>query len=520
MSAIAVLALVLFIGWWFVGENMVNSNTANPTDDIKSEITDRSIAVLPFTNQSGGEEVGSITRGLHDDLLTRLSNIGDLQVTSRTSVGQYRNTNLSLPIIADSLGVQWVVEGGIQEAGGQIRVNAKLIDPGSDVQRWADSYQRDLTAEDLFAIQEEIAGEIANALQAELTAGEQDRVMGAPTEDLGAYRLYVQGRRELAQRRFGQDEHTVRAAELFRRAIEQDSSFALAWAGLSDALATGELPDSLSLPDVNQKEAARRALELNPDLAEAHAAMGLVHLFEMNGPAALRQLRRAIELKPSYWEAHHLLGVFHLLTGRVEEALGHLELAVELNPRHAMARHGLYDAYLAAGQAKLSLEEARKQRRLGLEKTSAVAGEVRALFGLRQLDEALRLAEEQISDPGVAPGWKGWFRTYLVSINSAAGDTAQALEYLDQLQKMEADPAKLGQAYAALGKTDRALKAYQRMSWKGWRRFGPSVEFRYGILYDLEPLRQDPRYEELIRKANRAWGLNPDGNLPEKKKTS
>lgn len=517
-SVIVMLALAFFIGWWFVGGSEINKSIIVPSDGSVSEITDRSIAVLPFNNLSGTDEITSITRGIHDDLLTRLSNIGDLRVTSRTSVGQYRNTDLPIPVIADSLGVRWIMVGGIQQGGDQIQVNAQLIDPKTDANVWANSYRRELTAANLFIIQEEITGEIADALQAELTAGEQDRLTGAPTEDLEAYRLYVQGRRELDQRRFGQDEHVVRAGDFFRRAIEQDSSFALAWAGLADAL-VGKLPDSLNLPDVNQKEAARRALKLDPDLAEAHAAMGHVHLIEMNGPATVRQLRQALELRPSYWEAHHLLGVFHLITGRVEEALDHLKLAVELNPQHAMARHGLYDAYLAAGKAKKSLEEARKQQHLGLEETSAIGGEVRALYGLRQLDEARHLAEEQISKPDVAPGWKGWFRAYLVSINSVAGDTAQAQKYLAQLQEVNDDPAKLGQAYASLGKIDHALKAYQRLSENGWRGFGPNVEFRYGIMYGLEPLRQDPRYDELIRKANRAWGLNPDGSLPKEKET-
>jgi serine/threonine protein kinase/tetratricopeptide (TPR) repeat protein len=502
------LVLISFVGWWFVGGN-------TPENQVKAAeegIIDRSIAVLPFTNLSGTDDIKPITKGLHVDLLTRLSNIADLQIKSRNSVTDFRGTDLSLPVIADSLGARWIVEGGIQEAGGQIQVSAQLIDPQGDIHVWADNYRRKLTAENLFAIQEDIAGEIANALQAELTTGEKERVMGAPTENLGAYRLYVQGRRELAHRRFGDDKHIVQAAELFQSAIEQDSSFALAWAGLADALG-GELPDSLSLPNVTQKEAALRALELDPDLAEAHAAMGNVHLLEMDGRAAVQQLRRALELKPSYWEAHHLLGVFHLITGRVKEALDHLEIAVELNPRHAMARHGLYDAYLASGQANKSLEEARKQRRLGLEETSAVGGEIRALFGLRQLDEARRIAEKQISKPDVAPVWKGWFRAYLVSINSAAGDTALARKYLAQLQEQE-DPAKLAQAYASLGKTDLALEAYQRLSDNDWGRFGPSIEFRYGIMYELEPLRQDTRYEELIQKANQAWNLNPDGSIP------
>jgi TolB-like protein/Tfp pilus assembly protein PilF len=511
---LGVLAIILLAGWWFMGNNSIEDKTEALTTGSETEITDRSIAVLPFNNLSGTDEITSITRGIHDDLLTRLSNIGDLRVTSRTSVAHYRDTDLALPIIADSLGVRWIMVGGVQQGGDQIQVNAQLIDPQTDANVWADSYRRELTAENLFAIQEDITGEIAEALRAELSESEEERIANSPTRNLEAYQLYIQGRRELARRVYPLDEHALRAIELFRNAIEQDSSFALAWTGLADAN-IDELPDSLKLPNVNQKKAAQRALELDPNLAEAHAAMGHVHLREMNGPAAVQQLKRALELKPSYWEAHHLLGVFYLKTGRVKEALDHLELAVELNPQHARARHGLYDAYLASGQAKKSLNEARKQQRLGLEETSAIGGAVRALFGLGQLDEARRLAEEQISDPDVPEGWKDWFRAYLVSINSKAGHTDQSQKYLSQLQEEGEDPAQLGQAYAALGKTDLALKAYQQLSDEGWGRLGPSIEFRYGILYDLGPLSQDPRYEELIQKANRAWGLNPDGSIPE-----
>jgi TolB-like protein/Tfp pilus assembly protein PilF len=494
-----------------------SSGEASPAAADSAQIEERSIAVLLFEPLSSGEESETFAQGIHDDLLTRLANISDLTVISRTAVQQYRDTELTTGEIADSLGVRWVMEGGVQVLQNQIQVNAQLIDPQTDTHVWADDYRRDLTAEDLFAIQGEITREIADALKAELTAGEQERIAGAPTENLEAYRLYAEGRDVLDQASSLQD--VIRAAGHFGRALNRDSTYALAWAGLADSRVMqapdSQVPDSLRLPDVSREAAARRALELAPNLAEAHAAMGGVHLGQGNGPAAVRDLQRALDLKPSYWEAHRLLGVFSLKTGRLQEALDHLQLAVELNPKHASARHGLYDAYLAAGQAKKSLKEARKQQRLGLESTAAIGGEVRALFGMGRLEEARRLAETQIADPDVRPRWKEWFRAYLVGINAAAGDTARAEKYLGQLQEAGVRPYKLAQGYTALGKTDRALDTYQRLNEEDWRSMGPSVEFRYGIMYDLEPLRKDPRYEELIRKANRAWGLNPDGSLPE-----
>jgi tetratricopeptide (TPR) repeat protein len=323
------------------------------------------------------------------------------------------------------------------------------------------------------------------------------------------------------------DKHVVRAATLFRRAIEQDSSFALAWAGLAD-MEAGELPDSLGLPDVSQKEAARRALKLDPDLAEAHTAMGGAYLEEGNGPAALRDLRRALELKPSYWEAHHRLGWLYLMIGRPDQALDHLTLAVELNPQHASARHGLYDAYLAAGQAKKSLEEARRQQRLGLEHTTAVAGEVRALVNLGRLEEARRVVQQQIATLEEETYGRIWLRTYLPHISVGQGDTARARREFQRLQNdansllndgtslLQVRPEWFARIYAVLGETDRALETLERVDREDWRRIGPIANLRYGtIFFDFSSLRANSRYRKLVQEANQAWGLSPDGQLPE-----
>lgn len=150
----ALLAVGLAGGWWVLAEN----TGENPSSSPPSIITDRSIAVLPFAPLSSGEQSQTFARGIHDDLLTRLANISELKVISRTAVQQYRGTDLTTGQIADSLGVRWVMEGGVQVLGDQIQVNAQLIDPRSETHAWADDYQRDLTAEDLFAIQGEITG--------------------------------------------------------------------------------------------------------------------------------------------------------------------------------------------------------------------------------------------------------------------------------------------------------------------------------------------------------------------------
>jgi len=522
---IVAIGLLLYPRLFFSGEGA--SGQSSPATQDTAQVDERSIAVLPFEPLSSGQESKTFARGVHDDLLTRLSNISDLKVISRTSVQKYRDTGLSLPAIADSLGVRWVMEGGVQKAGDQIQVNAQLIDPQTDTHVWADDYRRDLTAEDLFAIQGEITREIADALKAELTAGEQERISGAPTEDLQAYRLYVKGRRQLARRTIGSGDHVEQARRFFTRAIRQDSSFALAWAGLADARAFYPqfTPDSLEAPAVEQKRAARRALRLDPNLAEAHASMGLVYQRTLNAPAALEALQRAIELKPSYWAAHHWLGELLLHIGRPQKALDHLTLALELNPNLALGRHWLFDAYRATGQFKKSLRAARRQQRMGLERELAVMGEIRALSSLGRLEQARTIAEEHVAGLGVETIGGRWLRAYLTQILAAQGDTTGAQEYLDQLRDAGAAPRFLAWAEAGIGNTGRALKQYSRIDGAGWGHIAVlDGLFTLGGLYkgglqspsDEQPaIREDPRYRELLREAYQAWGLNPDSSVPQ-----
>jgi tetratricopeptide (TPR) repeat protein len=456
-----------------------------------------------------------------------LANIGDLKVISRTSVEKFRKTKLTLPAIADSLGVKWIVEGNVQKDGEEVEINAKLIDPSTDTPNWTGTYQRDLNAEDIFAIQGAIAREIASALQVQLSLDEQKRITGAPTQNLKAYQLYVKGR-QLFHRASNRKEQ-LNAISYYKKALRKDTTFALAWTGLADAIGAGLFEnfslDSLSLPDITQHEAAKRALQLAPDLAEAHTSMGIVYLEEGNGPKAVKQLQKAIALKPSYWEAHNRLGEFYLKTGQPEEALEHLKIVVELNPQHRRARHFLYDAYLITGQAEKSLEVARQQQRLGLEKLMAIGGEIRALYVLDRYEQALKLAKEQLEKGDskahfltfvAGSRFDNYIRSYLVSILAAKGDTVEAQKHLKQLQAdNNAPPVALAIGYASLEKIDKAIESFQKVLPSHWRRIGPSADLRYGHVYNSAPLKSDPRYRDLIREANRAWGLNPDGSFPD-----
>ncbi|MDX1641513.1 MAG: tetratricopeptide repeat protein [Balneolaceae bacterium] len=507
---------ILFGGWWFFESN-TNSDQIN---ESTQKITDRSIAVLPLNSVSKNEGPLPLAEGLHDDLLTRLANVSDLQVISRTSVERYRNSNLALPAIADSLGVRWILEGGVQQMQNQVNINAQLIDPETDTHIWAKTYQRDLNAGDIFAIQGEIAREISSALQAQLTAGEQERIVGAPTEDLNAFQLYIQGRNLLDQRTSFDD--IKQAGQKFVQAIEIDSTFAFAWTGLADAMAMGlsEVNNPLKsnrFENLTNKQAAQKALELKPNLSEAHSSMGIIYTNNHEGPKALKSFQRAVELKPSNAQAHNRLGRTYFVLGRPEKGLTHLELAEELNPQHWHARHALYDAYLVNGQIQKGLKEANEQQRRAPELTGPYFAEVRALTHLGRYEEAIEIAQNELSmlsdKSSERVEWEtNVWKSYLVVLEAAVGDTSQAQERFNELQSKQIEPVFLALCQAALGNSDKVFESLNNVREWGWIE---TLTIRYSTHDSFSQIKNDPRFNDLIREVNEYWGLNPDGSIPE-----
>jgi TolB-like protein/Flp pilus assembly protein TadD len=512
-----VLGLVVLLlagggAWYLTVDRGDPSSERSPgaTDRARSApaVGDRSIAVLPF-EALGQQEPGPFAEGMHDELLTRLSNVSGLMVISRTSVQQYRNTNKTTAEIARELGVKWVVEGGVQEMSDQIQVNAQLIDPRTDTHAWAKSYRRDLTAADLFAIQTEITTEIARSLEARLSPEERERLERRPTEDLEAYRLYVQGRPRIDQR----TEAEIRAAmEYFERAIRQDSSYALAWSGLADARSLLWFYDyapeeSVAGPAL---QAARRAVELEPELAEAHTSLGIVRSLRHEGPLALDHLLRAVELKPSYAEANIWLGWTYLMLGRPEEALPVSGRAVEIDPHGPAYRAYRAEVLLAGGRGPDALEEARR------------ATELRPEYGLGHFmrglvlhhlgrypdaEAAYRRARSLVPADGAPTHAE--IAAAITAARAADGDTSAARSMLSRVDGRK-HPFSQGLALAAVGDDDGAFRAFRRV--ERWGAF-TNDHIRYFFPSALGRLRADPRFEDLRRRLNRAWGLNPDGSL-------
>ena len=478
------------------------------SDDTAVSRPSRSIAVLPFENV-GGPDSRQFTQGIHDDLLTRLSRISDLQVISRTSVMSYQVTDKALPEIARELDVKWIVEGSVQQAGGTVQVSAQLINASNDTHVWAQNYRRELTPENLFAIQNELTREITHSLEATLTAQEEQRVERRPTDTLAAYRLYVQGRALLDQR---SDQGIEQAVSYFQRALAADSSYALAWAGLADARSLlslyGYAPADSVLPEAQR--AAERAVALAPDLAEGHASLALVNDYRRNGPTAVREYKQALDRNPNYARAHQWLGNLYLALGRLEKATGHLKTAAELDPMSPSIHAALAGAYnrQQPPQTDEALAHTARAKELASEYAAAHIVEGVALARANRPDDALAAFDRGFKLAAPGDGVRQLHLGKPAVTHVRAGNRARARALLDTLEQTDASAFARAEVHAALGDLDAAFADLQMVEWSKFL----TAELRYGPA--LAPLRDDPRYQSLLRTVNRAWGLNPDGSLP------
>jgi len=298
------------------------------------------LAVLPFDNLSRDSATLPFTDGLHDDLLTQLSKIGSLKVISRTSVQEYRDSPKGIPEIGVELGVAYVLEGGVQRAGDQFRINVQLIDAGSEGHLWAEQYTGELSVAGIFAVQTEIATKIADALRATLTADQRETLARVPTEDLEAYEAY---RRALRAADDDQTEPALRAGErLVDFAIARDSSFAEAWA-VKSALASSYYHFHFDRSDSITNAAlawAERALDLEPDLAQGHWALSGYHYrVNLDFDRALAEVERAIAGMPGQFELYMLAGYILRRKGDMAGALERFRVAMELDPRRGTAHY-------------------------------------------------------------------------------------------------------------------------------------------------------------------------------------
>ncbi len=449
------IAVVVFAVERFASVEQTPSSSLS-TDDR------RSIAVLPLDNLSPDPENAFFADGIHDDLLTQLAKIGSLKVVSRTSVLEYRDSPKNMREIGRELGVATLLEGGVRRVGNSVRINVQLIDAKTDEHLWAETYDRELTAENIFAIQREIATSIAGELQVTLSRDEVARIGLLPTQSTIAYDLYVRGRFFWSQRT---EEGFNRALEYLNQAIEEDPNFALAYAGVASIyVLMGHELFSWSHPKDSYPKAqaaARRALELDETLAEAHSVLGDALLrYDWDFISADREHQRAIALNPNYGTGHQWYSHYLLPMGREKESLAHSLRALELDPLNLIINLHLGWHYFYVGENELAI--AQLQQTLELSPTFIVAN----LFLGQIYEQEMRL-EEAIEQFERAANLSGRNPVHLAALAHAYGISGRqkdAESLLRELLSREqyVPSYEIAVIYAGLDRQDEALTWLER----------------------------------------------------------
>lgn len=492
------------------------------------------VAVLPFTYIGAADSTDYFSLGITEEVLTRLAQVSDLSVISRTSVMQYRDTEKPLRTIGEELGAQAIVEGSVQRVGNDVRITAQLIDARTDRHLWSARYDRRL--EDVFAMQSDIAKAIAGALEAELAPSVAERIERAPTDDLVAYELYLHGRDYFVR---GTKEEIGTAINLLQQAITRDPSFALARATLAKAFARdawaygGEAwqADSALVE-------AERAAALAPDLADAHAALGRAHMAAGRFTKASAAYERATKLNPNDWSAVNDLAIVYLQTGRLAEAIQQWKRVLKGSPASAHGvRFNLALAYRVLGL--LDRAEKGNQDVLTLKPDHVLSIVNQGHVDLFQGDTAAvvaaadRLVRDHSSSPYAlqSAGWllifvgqpeqaraplerahalsptasgEGYVRVRLGYVLWQAGERERAAQLFEEFERFANEqiekgneyamlPYSLAAAYAVQGETEQALRWLEQSVEGGW-------PYELTTINDplLAPLRDDARFQALV----------------------
>jgi TolB-like protein len=343
-AVVATLLLITALGgaFWMLHrpQKFINGVGAIPS---------KSIAVLPFENLSEDEANAYFADGTQNEILTKLAGIGDLKVISRTSSAKYKSKPENLKTVARELGVATVLEGSVQKAGDKVRVNVQLLDARSDTHLWAKSYDRDL--KDIFAVESDVAQEIAEALRAKLSSTQANALAAAPTRDAEAYDLFLKGEYQERQAESTYKEEIYdSAATFYRQALTRDPSFALAYARLAySRLNRHWFVNRLTSTQLDEvKFDSERSIAIAPDLPDAHLALGLFHYWgRRDFDSALKEFDRAIELQPNNSNSRAFRAAIYRRRGEWRRSFAEYERAAELDPRDVWIPDQIGASYLA-----------------------------------------------------------------------------------------------------------------------------------------------------------------------------
>jgi TolB-like protein/DNA-binding winged helix-turn-helix (wHTH) protein/Flp pilus assembly protein TadD len=455
----------------------------------------RSMAVLPLSNLSGDSQQDYFADGMTDALITDLAKIRSLRVISRTSVMQFKDAKKPLPEIARALGVDCILEGSVQRSGSRVRVTAQLIRAPTDTHLWAESYERD--ARDVLILQGEIAGAVAREIKVTLAPTEAQRMVQARPVDPKVYELYLKGRYE-ADRLL--QEGINKSVDYFQQVIKLDPTFTPAYCGLADSYTTLGIDGFAAGKNVypKAKEAALKALQLDPNSAEAHASLGFVLFnYDHDYESAIRELETATRLNPNYVLAHLWFSFSLAWLGRSEQAIQEIEYARRLDPLSARINTNVvyvsflgrqYDRAIAEGRKTLELEPNYAWAHFFLARAYLQKGMAKEAFA--EFQERVRL------QPNFPKAQADIALAY-----AAIGDRPTALKIYEHLKRQSkheyVTPYPMARVCLHLGRKEEAL---------AWLENGLAINDGDMIQIKVDPdydgLRSDPHFQELLRRMN------------------
>ncbi len=455
-----------------------------------------SIAVLPLQNLSTDPSEEYFSEGVTEALTTDLAQISALRVISRTSSEHFKGSRETLPEIARQLNVEAVVEGSVMRSENRVRITAQLIEAQSDRHLWAKTYDRDF--QDILRLQDEVARDIAAEIRISVTPQEEARLTLEQKTNPSAYEAYLRGRYLWSQRNA---ESIDKAASYFQKAAREDPAFALAYSGLSDCYWVG-WGAKIDLPLAD--EYATKAVALQPDLAEAHASLGIVRLNEYQMSGAERELKRAIELNPNYAMAHHFYSGYLLSVGRAADALRENDLARHLDPFSIPINTGRVIILTGSRKYGEAIEQAEKNRELAplspvphnllgrlywLEgKAPEAIAEERKASTLENFPERLRSLDE------VAASYQR------SGLRAAELKAAQFMEHAYEGHFGRYDAIFIAFQYGNLTNKSKVLQWLE----ESLRTYDANVYLALKTAPEFDFLRKDARFQDLLRRLNLA----------------
>lgn len=482
---VALIGAIISFGLFFLGRYTAGSKIGA----APNETGNKSIAVLPFDNLSGDPQNAYFSEGVQDEILTRLAKIAELKVISRTSTQRFKSAPNDLRQIAQQLGVANILEGSVQKANDQVRVNVQLINALTDAHLWADTYDRKLT--DIFAVETEIAKTVADVLQAKLTGSEQHVIAARPTENAEAHQLYLKGRFYGSKRTATDAQKSI---ECYQRAVAIDPNYALAYAGLAEANWFLAL---YSYPQVNEvvptaRELALKALELDNSLAEPHSILGVICFnYDRDFACMERETKRAIELNPNYAEGHRRYGLLLQNLGRFEEARIAVRRSLEIDPLSAVTNQQY--AQLLFYEGKYDESETLSKKNVELDPNFWYAHW--QLFYVYRMKRDYASAVEELAKVQDARGEPDAAK--LIRNSFAKGDWQGFLRKItDERTRLKLYPYFVATFFAELGEKDKAFAMLNEAIETKDQHTGQMKVDPY-----MNPLRDDPRFQKVLKKA-------------------